>query len=61
MIPVEKIESSKHSHKLHLVTYTYHREIIGVRSYFVYKGNLEYLLKRNLSYADIYLDRIKVL
>ena len=61
MIPVKKIESSKHSRKLHLIKYTYHREITGVRSYFVYKRNLQYLLKLNLSYADIYLDRIKVL
>ena len=56
-----KVESSKHTHKLHLVTYTYHREITGCKSYFVYKGNLPYLLKRNLSYADINLNRIKVL
>ena len=61
MIPVRKIESSKHSHKLHLVKYTYNRKITGVKSYFVYKGNLAFLLKRNLSYADIYLDKIKVL
>ena len=56
-----KVQNSKHIHKLHLVTYTYHREITGRKSYFVYKGNLAYLLKRNLSYADIYLNRIKVL
>ena len=56
-----KVESSKRTHKLHLVTYTYHRETTGVKSYFVYKGNLQYLLKRNLSYAEIDLNRVMAL
>ena len=56
-----RFKRSKHSHKTHLVFYIYHREITSVKSYFVYKGNLAFLLKRNLSYADIYLDKVKVL
>ena len=55
------MKSSKNNNKPHIVTYMRYREINGVRSYFINRRTLLHLIEINLSYADIYLDKVKVL